>query len=314
MKSNVIHILIIVVAVVAGGLLGKNLQTKQLELSPTREKLSKLPLGGFHKFLSDVEWMLFVNYLGSLNTVNDDNVKQVTTRLRKLMSYDPNLPKIYQEGAAMISIADPQETVKILDAACKNPTLKNNSQIPFYAGFVMVQHMTPPNYKDAIPYFKMAIERSGGKDQGNAYYTSYYYRAKAKELAKGKNIDDRHALLQVLYDEWDAAALNSRGDVPSSEFNSQDMKERMLQVVRSIKNPSEDYKPTEAAVKLADEVTKKVFSDAHLCHNCTSAYAPGDKYCAVCGTEIQVYGLCPFCGGVHNPGAKFCPKTGKKLP
>lgn len=313
MKRNVTHVLIIIVAVIAGWLLGINLHQKQLDLSPTRTSLSRLPLGGFHKFLSDVEWMFFVNYLGSLNTVNDENVGQVVKRLERLMSYDPNLPKIYQEGAAMISIADPKKTVEILDIACKNPNLKNNSQIPFYAGFVMVQHMTPPNHKGAIPYFKMAIDRSGGKDQGNAYYTSYYYRAKAKLLAADKKLDDRHALLQVLYDEWDNAALSNRGDVPASEYNSQDLKERLLQAVRSAKNPSEDYKPSENAIKLADEVTKKVFSDAHLCHTCTAAYNPGDNFCSSCGTEVKVYGLCPFCKEVLSPGAKFCVKTGQKL-
>lgn len=97
MKRNVTHVLIIIVAVIAGWLLGINLHQKQLDLSPTRTSLSRLPLGGFHKFLSDVEWMFFVNYLGSLNTVNDENVGQVVKRLERLMSYDPNLPKIYQE-------------------------------------------------------------------------------------------------------------------------------------------------------------------------------------------------------------------------
>jgi hypothetical protein len=313
MKRNAIHVVIIIVAVLGGWLLAQNLHQKQLELSPTRATLSKLPLGGFHKFLSDVEWMFFVNYLGSLNTVDGDNVKQVVSRLERLMSYDPNLSKIYQEGAAMISIADPVKTVEILDAACENPNLKSNSQIPFYAGFVMVQHMTPPNHKDAIRYFKMAIERSGGKDQGNAYYTSYYYRAKAKVLAGEKKLDDRHALLQVLFNEWDDAILNSRGDVPTSEYNSQDLKERLLLAVRNTKNPPEDYKPTAEAVKLADEITKKVFSDAHLCHSCATAYCPGDKFCGACGTEVIVYGLCPFCKEVLTPGAKFCVKTGQKL-
>lgn len=319
MKGNAaVHVLIIIVAVIGGWLLGANLHQQQIELSPTRTNLTRLPLGGFHKFLSDVEWMLFVNYLGSLNTVDDNNVDKVVKRLERLMSYDPNLAKIYQEGAAMISIANPEKTVEILDIACKNPNLKNNSQIPFYAGFVMVQHMDPPQHDRAIQYFKMAIDRSGGKDQGNAYYTSYYYRARAKEEIKkaeaaGKKMDDRLALLKVLYEEWDNATLTNRGEAPSSEYNSQDLKERLLQAVRNAKNPSEDYKPTDEAIKLADEVTKKVFSDAHLCHNCTASYAPGEKFCNACGTQVKVYGLCPFCNKVIAPGAKFCVETGKKL-
>ncbi len=309
--KNIVHVLIIVVAVVAGWLLGKNLHDKQIELSPTRTSLTRLPLGGFHKFLSDVEWMLFVNYLGSLNTVNNENVDKVVARLERLMSYDPNLPKIYQEGAAMISIADPGKTVEILDKACDNPNLKNNSQIPFYAGFVLVQHMDPPQHAKAVKYFKMAIERSGGKDQGNAYYTSYYYRAKAKEFADGK-MDDRLALLNVLYKEWNEATLNTRSDAPAAEYNSQDLKDRLLQAVRNAKNPSDDYKPTDEAIKLADEVTQKVFSDAHLCHNCTAAFNPGVKFCSSCGTAVKEYGVCPYCSKVHT-GARFCPEKGNKL-
>ncbi len=312
MKNTVIHILIIVVAIIAGGMLAQNLNQKQHEISPSRARLTALPVGGFHKFMSDVQWMLFVNYLGTLNTVDEENVDEVVKRLERLIAYDPNLSKIYQEGVAMISIADPQKTVDILTEACNNQHLKNNSQIPFYAGFVMVQHMKPPKYQDAIPFFKMAIDRSGGSDQGNTYYTSYYYRAKAKVLSDGK-LDDRFALLQVLYDEWKGANTGDRSDAPSAEYNSQDLKDRLLTAMRNAKNPSDDYKPTPEAIKLADEVASKVFSDNHLCPNCTASYAAGEEYCAQCGTKVKIYGLCPHCGKVMAPGARFCAATGKAI-
>ena len=199
--KNVIHIIIIIVSCLVAGILGGKLNTTQRELAPSKEAISGMPLGGFQKFISDMEWMLFVNYLGSLNTVDESNVDEVSRRLERLMSHDPNLGKIYQEGALMISIADPEKTVEILTKACNNPHLKSNSQIPFYAGFVMVQHMKPPKYKEAIPFFKMAVDRSGGGEGFNNYYASYYYRAKAKVWSDGK-FDDRHALLHVLYDSW----------------------------------------------------------------------------------------------------------------
>lgn len=315
MKANTfIHILIIIVAVVAGSLLAQGLHKEQQNVSPTKSSLSRLPVGGLHKFVSDVEWMLFVNYLGTLNTVNEENVGEVVKRLERLISLDPNLTKIYQEGVAMISIADPAKTVDILKKACENEHLKSNSQIPFYAGFVMVQHMNPPKYEEAIPFFKMAIERSGGSDQGNTYYTSYYYRARAKVLAAGK-MDDRLALLTVLFEEWKKNNALDRSEAPSSELNTQDLKDRLLTALRNAKNPSDDYKPTEEAIKLANEVTQKVFSDAHLCHNCTTAYTAGQAYCANCGTQvIKVYGLCPHCNQVMGANDKFCVTTGKAIP
>lgn len=309
---NVIHIIIIIVSCVVAGILGGKLNTTQKELAPTKGNISGIPLGGFHKFVSDMEWMLFVNYLGSLNTVDESNVDEVSKRLERLMSHDPNLGKIYQEGALMISIADPEKTIEILGKACDNPNLKTNAQIPFYAGFVMVQHMKPPKYKEAIPFFKMAMDRSGGGEGANNYYASYYYRAKAKVLSAGK-LDDRVALLQVLYDTW---LGDTRDDnyIAEAMGDSQDMKTRLFNAVRNAKTESEDYKPTDDGNKLADAVIQRVFSDSHICHVCTSPYAAGAKYCGSCGTALKVYGICQFCQKEIPSGAKFCVTTGQKFP
>ena len=312
--KNVIHIIIIIVSCLVAGILGGKLNTTQRELAPSKEAISGMPLGGFQKFISDMEWMLFVNYLGSLNTVDESNVDEVSRRLERLMSHDPNLGKIYQEGALMISIADPEKTVEILTKACNNPHLKSNSQIPFYAGFVMVQHMKPPKYKEAIPFFKMAVDRSGGGEGFNNYYASYYYRAKAKVWSDGK-FDDRHALLHVLYDSW-------LGDTRDENYvgggtmggDSVDLKDRLFNAIRNVKNESEDYKPTVDGNKLADAVVQRVFSDSHICHACTAAYGPGVEYCSGCGTKLKVYGVCQFCQKAVLPGAKFCTTTGQKFP
>lgn len=314
MKGNSVHIVILIASVIVAGLLGGQLYQMQREISPSRANLSKLPMGGMHKFASDVEWMLFVNYLGSLNTVDNTNVEEVTKRLERLISFDPNLSKIYNEGVAMISIADPVKTVEILKKACENPQLKNNSQIPFYTGFVMVQHMTPPKFGDAIKYFRMAMDRSGGSEGVN-YYTSYYYRSKAKVLAETEKMDERMAMMQTLYKEWENATIGSeRGEGSSSgDINSQDLKDRLLTAVRNAKNPSEDYKPTPEAVKVADTITSKVFGDSHMCANCMAPYAPGEAFCGNCGTTVKVYGLCPHCGKALKGGEKFCVSTGKAV-
>ena len=310
---NISHIIIIIVSCVVAGIIGGKLNTTQRELAPNKGDISGMPLGGFNKFISDMEWMLFVNYLGSLNTVDESNVDEVSRRLERLMSHDPNLGKIYQEGALMISIADPEKTVEILNKACNNPHLKTNSQIPFYAGFVMVQHMKPARYKEAIPFFKMAMDRSGGSTEGsNNYYASYYYRAKAKVLGNGK-LDDRVALLHVLYDTW---LGDTRDDnyIGGTIGDSQDMKTRLFNAVRNAKTESDDYKPTVVGQALADTVIKRVFSDSHICHDCTTPYRPGAKFCGNCGAALKVYGICQFCQKAIPSGARFCVTTGQKFP
>ncbi len=63
-KSLVVHITVMVIAVVLGSGLASYLMMQQSEISVNRDKLSKAPLGGFNKFASDVQWMLFINYAG----------------------------------------------------------------------------------------------------------------------------------------------------------------------------------------------------------------------------------------------------------
>lgn len=309
---NIIHIIVIIVSCVVATILGGKLNFMQKELAPTKSEISRMPLGGFNKFISDLEWMLFVNYLGSLNTVDETNVKDVTRRLERLMSNDPNLTKIYQEGASMISIADPEKTVEILNKACSNPHLAKNAQIPFYAGFVMVQHMKPPKYKESIPFFKMAMERVTSSDLPNNYYASYFYRSRAKVLSDGK-LDDRVALLQVLYDTWLEKTRGENEFEVTETHDTDDLKTRLYNAIRNVKNKSEDYTPTTDGQKLANVVIKRVFSDSHICHNCTTPYCAGQKYCSSCGTELEVYGICKFCQKVIPPGARYCVTTGKVL-
>ena len=167
-KSTLIHVVVMVVAVIAASLLASKLTADQRALLPEKATMSKMPVGGFHKFMADVEWMLFINYMGSQSTVDETNIDEVTRRLERLIALDPNLDKLYQDGVSSISVADPEKTVELLKRACENYHLRNNAEIPFYTGFVMVQYLKPANYKDALDYFKMAMQRSGGGQDGGA--------------------------------------------------------------------------------------------------------------------------------------------------
>jgi len=49
------------------------------------------------------------------------------------------------------------------------------------------------------------------------------------------------------------------------------------------------------------------------CPRCGASNLAGSKYCAQCGSALQVTGRCPSCGASVEVGAKFCPQCGAKL-
>ncbi len=317
-KSLLLHIALMVVAIACGYYLAAVLTAKQEGITKEKKDLAKTPIAGFHKFAADVEWMFFINYLGSLKTVDDSNLGEVTKRLEKIISYDPNFDKVYQDGVLSMSVADPATTVKILEKACENDYLKSNWQIPFYAGFVLTHHEKNPDYKAASKFFLMAIQRSGDKPE--AYIVNSYLRAKAKE--KGLDKDEKLAMLQVLYDEWktqskvrrdgvgEGGAPMAMGEVPPPSGGTgiiPDLTERLLKAAQELKS-SEN--PTKEMLSWVDKVRSDVLSGQHLCGSCLTAYAAGDKFCSKCGAEVKVWGTCKSCNAVLKGG--FCSSCGAK--
>ena len=126
-KGTIIHVVVMVVAVIAGTMLAIKLNNDQRALIPEKAELAAIPVGGFHKFAADVEWMLFVNYMGSLSTVDESNVEDVIGRLERLIALDPNLDKLYKDGVSSIAIQDPEKSIELLKKACN---LKSASATP----------------------------------------------------------------------------------------------------------------------------------------------------------------------------------------
>lgn len=308
-KGTIIHVVVMVVAVIAGTMLAIKLNNDQRALIPEKAELAAIPVGGFHKFAADVEWMLFVNYMGSLSTVDESNVEDVIGRLERLIALDPNLDKLYKDDVSSIAIQDPEKSIELLKKACNNSQLQNNSEIPFYTGFVMVQHLKPANYKEAVDYFKMAAERSGGLQEMKRHYWGYYYRTRAKLLAQAENMDERLALAEILYNELQSERFTGSAGAAGMDGSSIDIKDRLFRALKDIKTPSEDYTPTKQVLDRASEISQKVFADAHLCLNCIQPYGPGESFCTACGTAVQVWGQCNKC---HKTiaGAKYCPYCG----
>jgi hypothetical protein len=315
MKKGVLtHIALMVVAIVVGFYLASYLTKQQEEIVPEKKNISKAPIAGMHKFAADVKWMFFINYLGSLKSVDGDNSKEVSKRIEEIISYDPNFESIYKDGALSLSVEAPEKTVEILKKACDNDYLKNNWQIPFYVGFIIMHHEKKPDFNEAAKYFLMAIQRSTDRQD---YLANNYFRAKAASLG-GK--DDKLVMLQVLYDEWKKQAVANKemagepGQIVSRESRDglsasviPDLTERLLKAAQEIKNSE---KPTKEMLALVDEIRAKVLVGQHLCSKCLTPYAAGEKFCSKCGTQVPVYGVCSKCGAILK--GDYCGSCGTK--
>ena len=319
-KDTVIRALIMVISLAAASWLALILTPMQGKISLEKKTLTKAPVAGLHKFLADVAWMRFVNFAGGLATIDTTNVDQVSAMLKNIISYDPNFLESYQCGVLSISNADPKLAVKILADACTNEHLKNNVQIPFYAGFILSRTivdqnnpekiLSKPDYAAATRFFRMALQRSSS--QPESYIVSNYIRSKAKQ----RGGDDYYAILAVLYDEWKMSKAK-KGEYNDTDYcRIPDLEARMIRAARDAKYPIDDNgkpaKPSAETLKLIAKVQKEVFADNHLCENCITPTRPGDKFCAVCGQPVKQWGICSKCSHVLPGNGKFCPACGEK--
>jgi tetratricopeptide (TPR) repeat protein len=315
-KSLVTHILVMIIAVVVGYFLAAMLSSKQTEIVKVQSQLSKAPIGGFNKFASDVQWMLFINYCGGLEAVKKENVDEIYSRLKSILSNDPNHELAYEMGGMMFSVRDPKKAVEIFSAGAENPNLKDSWKLPFYAGFVLTQHMKdeddPERLEKAINMFRKAIARNNAMP----HVFSALIRTRAKILEKRGRwgsipiVNPKHAYLCALYDEWsksgEVAGDGMTGEVFSGDYASiNDYRPRLLVAAQKAKASAPNNK---YVLKTIDKVLKKVLKDDHLCGKCLSAYAPGDKFCSCCGTAVEVYGICPKCKTVMK--GEFCSSCG----
>jgi len=254
--------------------------------------------------------MLFINYMGGLKSVDQDNVKDVIQRLEKILGYDPSFEKAYQVGVLSLTNEAPDKAVEILDKACRNDELKNNWQLPFYAGFILthaynfiketgtaveLRERKIQRAKKAVKFFEMAIKRSSKPEQ---YVINSYIRAQAKAMNPD---NDKMAALEVLFNEWNKQQGNREMEMSIIP----DLNQKIIKAAQELK---ENFPDDQKAKVLIDGVIKKVFKDQHICQKCLFAYAPGDKFCLKCGEKVEVYGICPKCNSVLK--GQFCSSCG----
>ncbi len=310
-KTVVIHIIVMVIAVLAGGFLASSLIDSQAELS-RNVKISNSALGGFNKFAADVQWMFFVNYAGGLQSVEKENVPEIYKRVKTIIGNDPNMQIAYEVGGMMFSVRDPKKAVEIFTKGANNPNLKDNWKLPFLAAHILQNNITdeddPERLEKAIKMYRLAIVRNNAMP----YFANAMMRAKAQIIKKrgswnGKPVvNDRHAYLCALYDEWRKGGGGDEMETSGQSFGI-DIKPMLLDAAQKAKASAPTNKDV---LNTIDMVMKKVLEDQHLCAKCLTAYGPGDKFCTKCGTGVQVYGVCSKCGNVLK--GEFCAVCGTK--
>ncbi|MBO7148181.1 MAG: zinc ribbon domain-containing protein [Lentisphaeria bacterium] len=315
-KDTVIRFMIMIASLAVASYLACILTPMQSDISQEKNFLTKAPVAGLHKFFADVAWMRFINFAGGLSSIDSTNVDKVSRMLEKIIAYDPNFVESYQSGVLSISNADPKLAVKLLEQACANPHLAHNIQIPFYAGFILSRTivdqnnpdkiLSEPDYAAAARFFRMAIQRTRDPE---SYLISNYIHAKAK--ARGG--EESLAVLSVLYDEWKMSKAG-KDEIYSDYCQIPDIEERLVKATREAKYPIDDegrlLKPSQKALELIAKVQQEILFKKHLCENCVTPAAPGDKFCGTCGHAVKTWGVCS-CGHILSSKA-YCTRCGKK--
>lgn len=323
MKTSVPAIVVLVVAILAGGLLAKNIKAYQDGLTVSRRNLTTLPIAGFHKFVSDVKWMQFIQYCGSQDKVDASNAAQINDRLRFLVSLDPDFVKAYETGALMLAVESPDEAVNLLRLAINNDALRGNWRLPFLAGFIKLRQVRGETAKDkeylmqAIDFFDVALKRGRGEAD---YVLGSKLHAKAL-LNRG----DRPVLLAELEtwytyftDTFAAADMGMGADgkmVPSDGFYLDDgmardrVAQRILALAQACSTELRDHEKTMAVTK---DIMGRMQSEFHLCSSCFHEYQAGDKYCSSCGKDVAMFGACTKCGFITTTA--YCSRCGAKGP
>ena len=311
MKQTIILVVVLVISLVGSSILSRHLYRLRQNLVPEQVAMQRRPIGGFHKFLADAEWMRYVNYLGGVGKVDETNAEEVSRRLEKLISLDPNQEHLYRDGVSFLTHADPEKALDFYRNACQNKHLRHNAEIPFYAGLLIIRHLEKPDYEEAAKFFQMAMMRPTGETNVSGAARHFYFNCKAQIFAEKNKVDDRRALVEVLY----TAVRNQRdegmffrGGHFHDHSNSDAEREMLLRALRRLRLADYDYTPTKEALDRATEISKKVFAHSHLCENCMTSYPAGAKFCSSCGLKVELYGVCNQCGVVKT--GRFCNACG----
>lgn len=315
-RSLVTHLVVMIAAVLVGAHLAGILNGDRGKIATSQALLSKSPLGGCHKFAADVQWMLFINYCGSIDAINEENAPEVYRRLMAILKNDPDFEKAYEVGGLMLSVAAPKEAIEIFELGIQNPRLRQNWQIPFLAGYVMVHHMKGKDLDlvKAERFYREAATRSTPPEP---HVLSSLNRVRAQALLLvGNNqgitlVNQKQAVLHALLTDWKTRQREAN-EGSFGGYYGEDLSGKILRAIQEAREESPEDENVRKSIELAKNTALK---GTHLCEHCFATYGPGDKYCTACGSQVEVYGTCSGCGAVlKGRFCQQCSKDNQKLP
>jgi len=176
---------VFVFAVIISWLLSNHLLERQAEIALSRDQVSNMPLAGFQKFVSDIEWMRFLQYVGTQD-ITAETAPDIQARLMRIIRLDPDFARVYYEGALMLAPVDEERALEILDyGLTENERLRHYWRLHMLAGLIVVRpermallRGDPVNLariERALSYFEKAYELPNGESAlGNLIFCRAY--------------------------------------------------------------------------------------------------------------------------------------------
>jgi tetratricopeptide (TPR) repeat protein len=324
MKTDaLIRIVLIVALLVVGVVVNLNLTNSFWQQEEVALAARRGPVwGGLSRFMSHLNWMRLLQYRAVNAGQRDDEVAEALYRRYDLITdQDPYLVMAYEHGGLeLATMGRPDLALKLLEKGIE-ATGKTNWRLPTYAGHVCMFYLPQKNPQRAEGYYRQAQQVSGHP---------FYVESTLVRL--NKQSDDPLEMARL----WQTIATPSQhlGPVPTS------MPEQMLQgqgvgytdqvgysprvvdeiiallrQVRQQAEKAEGEKKTQLneQAEQIESIIKSMIPGDQLCSYCFTEYAAGDKFCAHCGREVEVFNVCPQCGAQVERDDQYCGQCGQKL-
>ncbi|MCM8536640.1 MAG: zinc ribbon domain-containing protein [Lentisphaeraceae bacterium] len=319
-KSDIIKLLILIIAVSLNVKTMKSMHANQAEINPDRAKISGKPVASFHKFWADVKWMMFIQHMGSIDLTTESNSKDLYQEAKDILDLDPGFYKVYELSALMLSAKTPDLAIDLLKRGQETHQNKNDWRLYSMAGNIRHQETffnkkvnKREKLREAIGFYRLALKKPGVMP----VLEKTYIKTRAQEAHEANN-DVPLVIAELL--EWDKY-VNTKmaGSEYGMEGEGGDMflsleentKKDILSLIQRVKR---EHQNNLAGKKTSKAMLASLFKGIHTCNSCYNEYGAGHKFCTDCSKPVKVYGICPNsqCRKTHSNG-KFCEHCGTNV-
>ena len=145
-RQNLWLILVFACTMVLAHKVGVKLHEQQLKIATSRSQVTSVPLAGFHKFASDIHWMLLIQYSGSTD-INQNTADEYYRRVRRIVEYDPDFVAAYKMGIMNLGPVAIDKAIELAAMAEKSKVARDDWQLWFQAGQMVMNREKLKYYK-----------------------------------------------------------------------------------------------------------------------------------------------------------------------